>query len=237
MPRAARGANVRYMIRLVIVIAVLAAGVVVVKQRSDAVGVAAPAAPPVSSSKVPEEFRRLLADAPDPASILREQGALPGLGAIRRLAGGDSTAERRAAVAAVRRRRLAARAAARSAATSAATSRRSTGSARKGGVSLAAAERTLAEVYSAPVLERLGAEGRRDFAAAARRPHPRRPADQGRRLRGRLRLRLARAGPGRLPALDPLALGPLRRPLPADLDRPARPRGRPLALRAGLRDG
>ena len=29
---------------------------------------------------------------------------------------------------------------------------------------VAAAERTLAEVYSAPVLERLGAQGRRDFA-------------------------------------------------------------------------
>ena len=81
---------------------------VVVKQRSDAVGVSAPAAPRVNSSQIPEEFRRILADAPDPARILRERGALPGLGAIRRLAGGDSgpTTPRNAAV---RGRRLPAR--------------------------------------------------------------------------------------------------------------------------------
>ena len=76
------------MVRLVIVIAVLAVGVVVVKQRSDRRRASPlPAAPPVNSAQVPAEFRRLLADAPDPAPILRERGALPGLGAIRRLAG------------------------------------------------------------------------------------------------------------------------------------------------------
>ena len=99
------------MIRLVIVIAVLATGLVVFKQRSDEVGASPAAAPPVSSSKVPEEFRRLLADAPDPARILREKGALPGLGAIRRLAGGGSSTDAGAGLAAVRRRRLPARAA------------------------------------------------------------------------------------------------------------------------------
>ena len=78
------------MIRLLVVIAILAAGVVVVKQRADDVGSTVPAAPQVNTAQIPPEFRRLLADAPDPASILRERGALPGLGAIRRFAGGGS---------------------------------------------------------------------------------------------------------------------------------------------------
>ena len=113
------------MVRLVIVIAVLGIAVVVVKQRSDAVGVSAPAAPRVNSAQAPEEFRRILADAPDPARILRERGALPGLGAIRRLAGelgAPMTPQERG-----RSRTSAAGAiCARSALTSAATSRRST---------------------------------------------------------------------------------------------------------------
>ncbi len=112
------------MIRLLVVIAILAAGVVVVKQRADDVGSTVPAAPQVNTAQIPPEFRRLLADAPDPASILRERGALPGLGAIRRFAGGGSDDSSEAGGAAVRRRRHGARAARRSAATSAATSRR-----------------------------------------------------------------------------------------------------------------
>lgn len=152
------------MVRLVIVIAVLAAGVVVVKQRADSPGVAAPTTPSVSSSKVPEEFRRLLAEAPDPASILRQKGALPGLGAIRRLTGDDSTAEaepRSRPFADVGSRRELKKVRGDIRRDLAALNRLSA----KGGGSIAAAERTLAEVYSAPVLERLGAEGRRDFAA------------------------------------------------------------------------
>ena len=148
------------MIRLVIVIAVLATGLVVFKQRSDDVGASPAAAPPVSSSKVPEEFRRLLADAPDPARILREKGALPGLGAIRRLAGGGSSAapeqgSRPFADVGSRRELRKVRSDIR---------RDLAALNRLSGGDVAAAERTLAEVYSAPVLERLGAQGRRDFA-------------------------------------------------------------------------
>ena len=78
------------MIRLVIVIAIFAVGFVALKQRSESVGASPPTAPPVNSAQIPPEFRRILARAPDPAQILRERGALPGLGAIRRLTGGDS---------------------------------------------------------------------------------------------------------------------------------------------------
>ena len=151
------------MVRLVIVIAVLATVVVVVKQRSDAVGVSAPAAPRVNSSQIPEEFRRILADAPDPARILRERGALPGLGAIRRLTGGDDSGDdapgtRPFADVGSRRELRKVRADIRR---DLAALNRLT---HKGGGSLASAERTLAEVYSAPVLERLGPDGRRAFA-------------------------------------------------------------------------
>ncbi len=151
------------MIRLVIVIAVLATGVMVVKQQSDSVGVSAPAAPQVNSSKVPEEFRSILSDAPDPARILRERGALPGLGAIRRLTGGDSGADEAPAL------RPFADVGSRSQLRKVrADIRRDLAELNRltheGGGSLASAERTLAEVYSAPVLERLGPDGRREFA-------------------------------------------------------------------------
>ena len=151
------------MIRLVIVIAVVATAVVVVKERSDAVGVSSPSAPRANSAKVPEEFRRILADAPDPARLLREKGALPGLGAIRRLAGGgsaqdDDPGSRPFADVGSRRELRQVRA----------DIRRDLAAlnklAEKGGASIASAERTLTQVYSAPVLERLGAQGRRDFA-------------------------------------------------------------------------
>ncbi len=150
------------MVRLVIVIAVLGIAVVVVKQRSDAVGVSAPATPRVNSPQAPEEFRRILADAPDPARILRERGALPGLGAIRRLAGDsdadDAPGTRPFADVGSRRDLRKVRADIRR---DLAALNRLT---HKGGGSLASAERTLAEVYSAPVLERLGPDGRRAFA-------------------------------------------------------------------------
>lgn len=152
------------MVKLVLGIAILAAGFVFVRQASDDLGANVSTAPPVSSSKIPQEFRHLLADAPDPASILRERGALPGLGAIKRLAGGSSSdddagpvarpfadvgsrAELKKVRADIRRdlavlNRLAAR----------------------DGADMAAAERALSEVYSASVLQGLGADGRRAFA-------------------------------------------------------------------------
>jgi len=152
------------MIRLVLVIGVLAAAFVVVKQRSDEVGSSAAVGPSIDSSQVPPEFRRILADAPDPAQILRERGALPGLGAIRRLTGGGSaTAQepgsRPFADVGSRRELKQVRGDIRR--DLAALNQLSA----KGGADVAAAERTLTEVYSAPMLERLGAQGRRDFAA------------------------------------------------------------------------
>jgi hypothetical protein len=152
------------MVRLVLVIAVLATGVVVMKQRSDAVGVSSPAAPQVNSSKVPEEFRAILADAPDPAQILRSKGALPGLGAISRLTGGDSGADEQPGprpFADVGSRRELRKVRGDIRRDLAALNRLT----HEGGGSLAAAERTLDQVYSAPVLERLGTDGRRAFAS------------------------------------------------------------------------
>lgn len=150
------------MIRLVIVIAVLTTGVLVFTRGSDEAGSSAAVAPSVPSSQIPPEFRRILANAPDPGRILRERGALPGLGAIRRLSDGGSGEEQRARpFADVGSRRELKKVRGDIRRDLAALNRLSA----KGGASSAAAERTLSEVYSAPVLERLGARGRSEFAA------------------------------------------------------------------------
>jgi hypothetical protein len=104
---------------------------------------------------MPEEFRAILAEVPDPTAVLRG-GALPGLG------GGEAKAPEpqpvpfsdvgtRAELRAVRadiQRDIAA------------LNRLSA----RGGASLDEVERTLDRVYSAPVLEALGEDGRREFA-------------------------------------------------------------------------
>jgi hypothetical protein len=149
------------MARLVIVVVVLGLGVALALNRAE--GGDLPAAPRASTAGVPPQFQEILARRPDPISILRERGALPGLGAIRRLAGGGSNdvppqprpfadVGSRAELREVRRdiRR-----------DIAALNRLSEGD----GASAAEVERTLADVYSAPVLAALGATGRRDFAA------------------------------------------------------------------------
>jgi len=87
MPRARRVATVRLMVRMVLVIAVLGVAFVLLRERIVSNGTAAPVPSAVDTSRVPKEFRSLLAYRPDPASILTSRGALPGLGVIRRLAG------------------------------------------------------------------------------------------------------------------------------------------------------
>ena len=158
------------MVRFVVVIAVVAVGFVLVKRLADDAGAgaaAAPGVPAVSSAGMPKEFQQLLAARPDPAQILAQRGALPGLGSIRRIAGklghaGDdsqaapmrpfadvgSRAELRKLRGDIRR-------------DFAALNRLSSIS---GGASPAEVSATLAEVYSAPVLAALGADGLRDFA-------------------------------------------------------------------------
>ena len=93
------------MVRLMLVVAAIAAGIVFAKGRlDDAGGGGAIATPPAATAQVPAQFRTILASQPDPMTLLRQRGALPGLGAIRRLAG---RGDRRGAVRAraVRRRR------------------------------------------------------------------------------------------------------------------------------------
>ena len=155
------------MIRLVVLIAVVAAGFVVVKRETGQAGAdTAPAAPVIDTAGVPKEFQSLLAARPDPAQILRQRGALPGLGSIRSIAGrlgGDRTASSapvrpfadvgsKREVREVRddiRRDFAAL---------------NHLSSIPGGASTQQVSETLAEVYSAPVLAALGTDGRRQFA-------------------------------------------------------------------------
>ena len=148
------------MARLIVVVLVLALGVVLLKGRAE--GGDQPAAPRADTSGVPPQFQEILASRPDPLSILRERGALPGLGAIRRLdgGGGDATPPPRpfADVGSRTELREVRRDVRRDIA---ALNRLSEGD----GASPAEVERTLAQVYSAPVLAALGADGRRDFAA------------------------------------------------------------------------
>jgi hypothetical protein len=90
MPRAWLVATVRDMVRMVLVIAVLGVAFVLLRERIMTTGSAAPVQATVDTSRVPKEFRSLLAYRPDPAAILSSRGALPGLGVIRRLAGHGS---------------------------------------------------------------------------------------------------------------------------------------------------
>ena len=114
---------------------------------------------------MPKEFRELLAARPDPAEILGQRGALPGLGSIRKLTGklsggdaADTPAARPFADVGKRRELRKLRGDIRRDFT--ALNRLSS----KGGASPEQVQATLAEVYSAPVLASLGADGRRDFA-------------------------------------------------------------------------
>ncbi len=151
------------MVRLMLVVAVVAAGVVVLIGRLDDANRGAVATPPVSAAQVPAQFRSILASQPDAMSVLSQRGALPGLGVIRRLAG-RATGEMRSQpapfadvgsreeVRAVRndiRRDIRA------------LNRLSD----KDGSSIVEVEHTLSEVYSERVLGSLGEQGRRDFAS------------------------------------------------------------------------
>jgi hypothetical protein len=148
------------MIRMVVVIAVLALAFVLLKDRIPTATSGAAATPQVDVSGVPSEFREILASRPDPASMLRSRGALPGLGVISRLtrhgqeedapeppapfADVGTPAELRAVRKDLRRNLAALNA--------------------LDGGDVAAAERALTAVYSAPVLAALGTTGRREFA-------------------------------------------------------------------------
>jgi hypothetical protein len=155
------------MVRVAVFVAIVAVGLVFLKQRSPETGEASRTipSPPVGTAQVPREFQKLLAARPDPGQLLASRGALPGLGAItRRLAGisGDipeAPAARPFADVGTRRALRKVRRDIRRG--FAALNRLSAGSAP---ASPDEAARTLAEVYSAPVLAALGADGRRAFA-------------------------------------------------------------------------
>jgi hypothetical protein len=153
------------MVRLVLVIAVLAVGFVVVKQRvgDDAGTGAASAAPAVSTAGMPREFQALLADRPNAATVLSQRGALPGLGSIKKLAGSLAGADKPQTVAARPFADVGTRSELRAV----------RGDIRRDFAALnrlshratpAQISATLAEVYSAPVLAALGTDGRRAFA-------------------------------------------------------------------------
>jgi hypothetical protein len=155
------------MVRLVLVIGILAVGFVVDKQRAGEVGAgAAPAMPAVNTAGVPREFQTLLAARPDPAQLLRQRGALPGLGAISRIAGSlrgsDTSAPAQSRPFADVGSRSALRAVRRDIRRDFAALNRL--SEADGGATPAEVSKTLAEVYSAPVLAALGSDGLRAFA-------------------------------------------------------------------------
>jgi hypothetical protein len=155
------------MVRLVLAVAVLGIGFVLFKQRADdaGAGTAPSTTIAVDTTSIPKQFQPLLAARPDPAQILRRRGALPGLSAIRKLAGhGDDTSDDKAPmrpfadVGPARELRAVRRDIRRD---FTALNRLS---AQPGGASPAEVSATLAEVYSAPVLAALGADGRQAFA-------------------------------------------------------------------------
>jgi hypothetical protein len=155
------------MVRLVLAVAVLGIAFVVFRERADDAGAGPP--PPsavvVDTSSIPKQFQPLLAARPDPTEILRRRGALPGLAAIRKLAGQGGDARDSdtpmlpfADVGAARELRAVRRDIRRD---FTALNRLS---AKPGGASAAEVSATLADVYSAPLLAALGAVGRRAFA-------------------------------------------------------------------------
>jgi hypothetical protein len=164
MPRARRAATVRAMVRLVLVIAVLGVAFVLLRERIVNNGSAAPVQATVDTSRVPKEFRSLLAYRPDPAAILASRGALPGLGVIRRLAGhGDKAPATEDArpfgnVGSRRDVRQVERHIRRDIEALNRLSAMKT-------VTPAEAERTLELVYSADTLQSLGPDGRQAFAS------------------------------------------------------------------------
>ena len=152
------------MVRLMLVVAAIAAGAVFLKGRLEDANGGAVATPPASSAQVPPQFRTILSGQTDPMTILRQRGALPGLEAISRLASGRATGkaptqpapfadvgslEEVGDVRADIRRDIRA------------LNRLSD----KNGSSIVEVEHTLTEVYSAPVLAGLGEQGRRAFAS------------------------------------------------------------------------
>jgi hypothetical protein len=154
------------MVRLVLVIGVLAVGFVVFKQRAGEAGAGAAPAPVMNTAGMPRQFQQLLAARPDPAQILRQRGALPGLESIRKIAhklggGDDGDAGPTRPFADIGTREELRRVRSDIRRDFAALNRLS---AIDGGASPAQVQQTLAEVYSAPVLAALGADGRRDFA-------------------------------------------------------------------------
>jgi hypothetical protein len=154
------------MVRLALVIGVLAVGFILVKERLSerGAGTGAVAAPAVDTAQMPRQFRELLAARPDPAQVLLQRGALPGLGAIRKLAGASREADDDAPLrpfADVGSPRELRKVRADIRRDFAALNRLSS---IEGGASAEQVQETLTEVYSAPVLEALGPDGRRDFA-------------------------------------------------------------------------
>ena len=225
------------MVRLVLVIAVLAVGFVLVKRRRTR-----PAAGAAPRAALRRQHRRDAEGVPVAARRTartrrrssRQRGALPGLGVdppdrgqLDR--GGEAAAAPTRPFADVGSRARAARGPRRHPARLRA---RSTASPRPAAAPRPPrSPRTLAEVYSAPVLAALGADGRRAFAERyAGRTQVAQKVKvldfdgvfvSGRRALAQVVYRLSMRAP----------LRPLRRPRPGDLDRHARPRGRPLALR------
>jgi ketosteroid isomerase-like protein len=152
------------MVRMVLVIAVLGVAFVLLRERIVSNGTAAPVQSSVDTSRVPQQFRSLLAYRPDPAAILSSRGALPGLGVIRRLAGHGSDEPDTAPVQSFGN--VGSRADVRQVQRHI---RRDIDALNRlselDGVTPAQAERTLELVYSAATLRALGAGGRQAFAA------------------------------------------------------------------------
>jgi hypothetical protein len=155
------------MVRVALVIGVLAVAIVLLKQRaSDEAGAGAMPVPTVNTAGMPKEIRALVADRPDPMEMLRRRGALPGMGAISKLADrfdGDADTAKTPMVpfADVGTRRELRKVRADIRRDFAQLNRLSS---MDGGASVAEVSKTLAEVYSAPVLQALGTDGVRAFA-------------------------------------------------------------------------
>jgi hypothetical protein len=147
----------------VLLLAVACAGALYFRAHAQRVEetAAAPRPARIDLSTLPPELRTALAGMPDPGELLRSAGALPGLGAIKRLVGRGGGPETPMAPFAdggtPRQLRLVRRDVRRNLA---ALNRLSDSD----GASPQQAAGTLAEVYSAPILRALGPDGRRAFA-------------------------------------------------------------------------